>query len=272
MDITIDGRTVFANTGGRDIDPDRPVAIFVHGAGGDHSVWGLQTRYIAHHGAGVLALDLPGHGRSPGPAIDSIAGLADFLIQVIEATGLKKPVLVGHSMGALAALEAAARLGDRLHGLALCGVAGAMPVHPMLLEAAAENPAKAARMMASWGHGGAAHIGGNPAHGISAVLTAIRLTERTKPEVLHADLAACDAYKGALEAAEKVACPTAFILGAQDKMTPPKKAQPLIDAIAGAEATVLAMSGHMMMAEAPHDVREALLHWLKRFGAGKRAA
>jgi pimeloyl-ACP methyl ester carboxylesterase len=163
-------------------------------------------------------------------------------------------------------------MGDGLQGLALCGVAAKMPVHPKLLQAAMENPGDAARMIASWGHGGPAHIGGNPAHGISAVLTAIRLIERTKPDVLHADLAACDAYRGALDAAGKVACPTALILGRQDKMTPVKAAQPLIDALVNAEATILPASGHMMMAEAPNEVREALVALLKRLGAGRRAA
>lgn len=272
MIIDVNGTPVFANTGGREIDPAGPVAVFVHGAGGDHSVWGLQTRYIAHHGAGVLAIDLPGHGHTPGPAIASIAELADFLEALIAAANLKRPVLVGHSMGALACLETAGRLGDRLAGLALCGVAAEMPVHPALLNAAQEDPASAARMIASWGHGGPAHIGGNPAHGISAVLTAIRLIERTPGDVLHADLKACADYSGALGAAAKVTCPTAMILGRQDKMTPVKAARPLVDAIAGAEATVLAESGHMMMAETPHRVREALVGLLARFGAGARAA
>lgn len=272
MYLSIKGYDVFANTGGRDLDPAGPVCLFVHGAGGDHSVWGLQTRYIAHHGAGVVAIDLPGHGRTGGEALTSIEDLADFLIAAIDALALQRPVLVGHSMGALACLEAASRLGGRLAGLALCGVAAKMPVHPKLLDAALNNRRAAAEMIASWGHGGPAHIGGNPAHGISAVLTAVKLIERTPAQVLHADLAACDAYQGALEAAAKVACPTQFILGRLDKMTPAKAAQPLVDAIAGAQATTLPASGHMMMAEAPNETREALMHLVRRLGAGERAA
>ncbi|MBP5857227.1 alpha/beta hydrolase [Marivibrio halodurans] len=272
MIIDIDGRPVFANTGGRDIDPSAPVALFVHGAGGDHSVWGLQTRYIAHHGAGVLALDLPGHGRTPGPALTNIPALAEFLEAAIDRAGLVQPVLVGHSMGALSCLEAAGRLGDRLKGLALCGVAAEMPVHPALLKAAAEDTPAAARMIASWGHGGPAHIGGNPAHGISALMTGIRLIERTPGEVLHADLKACADYAGALAAAAKVACPTALILGKQDRMTPAKAARPLAQAIAGAQTVILPASGHMMMVEDPNGVRAALVDLLTRIGAGTRAA
>lgn len=268
MYLSVEGVELFANTGGGAFDPARPTAIFVHGAGGDHSVWGLQSRYIAHHGANVLALDLPGHGRTGGKAVDSIEGLAALLIAAIEAAGAERPILIGHSMGALAALEAAGRLGGRLAGLGLCGVAEKMPVHPDLLQAAKSDTALAARLIASWGHGGRAQIGGNPAHGISAVTSAIRLIERTPPDVLYADLAACNAYRGAAEAAAGVACPTRFVLGRHDRMTPVKCARPLIDAIAGAETIVIETSGHMMMAEAPNETREALAGLVRRVAAG----
>ena len=177
---------------------------------------------------------------------------------------------------AAALARAEARWGGSLHYVLkphlLYPEAAAMVRHPKLLDAALNNRRAAAEMIASWGHGGPAHIGGNPAHGISAVLTAVKLIERTPPAVLHADLAACDAYQGALEAAAKVACPTQFILGRLDKMTPAKAAQPLVDAIAGAHATTLPASGHMMMAEAPNETREALMHLVRRLGAGERAA
>lgn len=262
--LTAAGRTVFAATGGVAPAPGRPTAILVHGAGGDQSVWSQQARYMAHHGANVLALDLPGHGRSDGPAFATIEDVAEFLTAFVAAHGGERPVLIGHSLGALAALEAAGRLGGDLAGLALCGCAARMPVHPDLLAAAGANPAHAAAMIASWGHGPRAHIGGNPAHGLSAVGTARRLIARTPADVLHADLAACDAYADAEAAAARVACPTRFVLGGRDRMTPPKGARPLIEAIAGADTVTIPESGHMMMAEAPHAAREALMGLLRR--------
>ncbi|MDW3206631.1 MAG: alpha/beta hydrolase [Alphaproteobacteria bacterium] len=255
---------VLANTGGAAFDPKKPVAILVHGAGCDHSIWGGQNRYIAHHGASVLSLDLPGHGRSPGPAIDSIGGLADFVIRVVDSLEIERPILIGHSMGGLTVLEAASRLGDRCAGLGLCGVAAKMPVHPALLDAARNDKLTAAELIAGWGHGSRAHRGGNPSHGIWMLRQAVILIDRMAPGVLHADLAACNDYQGALEAAAKVSCPTQLLLGRGDKMTPVKVAQPLIDAIDGAEATILDAAGHMMTVEAPRESCMALMSLIRK--------
>ena len=267
MIIETDLGPVFANTGGAAFDPSKPVAILVHGAGCDHSIWGNQNRYIAHHGASVLALDLPGHGRSGGEPIASIEDLAAFLVRVIDTVKIEKPVLIGHSMGALAVLEAAALLGDRCAGLGLCGVAEKMPVHPDLLGAAERNELTAAELIASFGHGGRAHRGGNPAHGVWMIGNAIRLIDGSKPGALHIDLAACNAYQGAPAAAAKVTCPTLMLLGRGDKMTPAKAAKGLADAIAKSETVLIETAGHMMMIESPHDSRKAMMGLIKRAAA-----
>ncbi|MEC9265507.1 MAG: alpha/beta hydrolase [Pseudomonadota bacterium] len=264
MFIEMQNGPVFANTGGAEFDPKKPVAILVHGAGCDHSIWGGQNRYIAHHGASVLALDLPGHGRTPGPAIDSIGGLADFVIGVVDALKIDRPILIGHSMGGLTVLEAAARLGDRCAGLGLCGVAAKMPVHPALLDAAKNDKVTAAELIAGWGHGSRAHRGGNPAHGIWMLRQAVILIDRMAPGVLHADLAACNAYGDALAAAARVTCPAHLLLGKGDKMTPVKVAQPLIEAIQGADVTVLESAGHMLTVEAPRESCMALMGLIRK--------
>ncbi len=164
--FTVDGKAVFAATGGRPFDAGLPGVIFVHGAGMDHTIWALQTRYFAHRGRAVAALDLPGHGRSEGPALGSIAELAAWLGRFIEAAGLGEVSLAGHSMGALAALECAASLGSRLRALALLGAAPALPVHPDLLAAAAADDPLAFELITSWGHGRTGHRGGNRAPGL----------------------------------------------------------------------------------------------------------
>src|SRR5690606_20729020 len=138
-DLTVDGRRVFAATGGASFDPARPAVAMIHGAGMDHTVWSLQARYLAHHGYGVLALDLPGHGRSEGPLLDSIEAMAEWVGRALDAAGTARAALVGHSMGAMVALEAASRLAGRVTHLALIGVAAAMPVHPDLLAASRDN-------------------------------------------------------------------------------------------------------------------------------------
>jgi pimeloyl-ACP methyl ester carboxylesterase len=259
MELRIDGKPAFAATGGRPFDPTLPTMLFVHGAGMDHTVWALQARYFAHRGRGVLAVDLPGHGRSAGPALGSIREIADWLASLIEAAGVDRAALAGHSMGALAALDCAARYPERVRALALLGVAARMPVHPDLLAAAEADEHAAFDMINLWGHSRAAQVGGNPAPGLWRTGAGIRLLERAGPGVLHTDLKACSAYGETTEMATRVACPTVLILGARDAMTPPRGAEALCRTIPGARTVVLKQCGHMIMAEQPNEVLDTLI-------------
>ena len=262
MNFSLQGHNVFASTGGKPFDPSLPLLLFVHGAGMNHSVWQQQTRYFAHHGYSVLAIDLPGHGDSAGDPIDNIEEQAVWIADVIGSFGASNAKLVGHSMGALAALETASRYPDKVSGLALLGVAAKMPVHPNLLDAAVTNDHKAIDLIADWGHGARAHGGGNIASGIWLLQNCKRLLERARPGVLANDLAAADAYKTALNAASAVQCYTLCLLAAQDKMTPLKAAQPLVLALSDVNEVVLPDSGHMMMLETPGETLDALIEFL----------
>lgn len=258
MEIEVDGVPVFAATGGRTFDPADPAVLFIHGAGMDHTVWALQARYFAHHGRSVLAVDLPGHGRSGGAALRSVGDMAAWVGRLMRAAGVSSAALVGHSMGALIALEAAAQRPDQVRALALLGVAERMPVHPELLAAANANQRLAPELVSSWGHGRSGHVGGNPTPGLWIMGGALSLLERAPPGVLARDLAACNAYDGAMAAAAQVACPTLFLLGAADRMTPPAKAKPLAAAIKGSRTVILPEAGHMLMSERPDAVIDAL--------------
>ena len=145
MDINIAKHASYVYTGGRPFDPalaDNTV-IFIHGAEQDHACWGLQSRWFAHHGHAVLVPDLPGHGRSAGEPLSSIAALADWVIALLDAIGIERTSLVGHSMGALVALEAGLRHAERIKRIALIGSAVPMPVSDQLLDAARHDEAKA---------------------------------------------------------------------------------------------------------------------------------
>ena len=109
MKLTVQGREAYAYTGGKPFDPALPCVVFIHGAMCDHSVWTLLARWFAHHGHGVLAPDLPGHMRSAGPALASVEAMADWLLALLDEAGVARAALVGHSMGSLVALAAAAR-------------------------------------------------------------------------------------------------------------------------------------------------------------------
>jgi len=258
MELTVAGHRAFASTGGQHFDPKLPAAVFLHGAGMDHSVWSLPARYFAGHGRAVLALDFPGHGRSAGAPLGSIEAMADWVLAALAAAGLDRAVLVGHSMGALVALEASARDASRVEALALLGVGAEMPVHPDLLAAARANDPKAIQLIAGWAHGSVGHMGGTKAPGLWTMGGGVRLLERAKPGVLAADLAACAGYKGAPVAAEKFKGPTLLILGSQDRMTPPRAAKPLAERLPQAETITLAEAGHMMMTERPNETIAAL--------------
>ena len=264
MELTVDGRRAFASSGGEAFDAAKPAVLLIHGAGMDHTVWSLQARYLAHHGHGVLAVDLPGHGRSAGPLLDSIEAMADWIGRLLDAAGLARAALVGHSMGALTALDAAAHVPARITHLALIGVAPTMPVHPDLLAAARQNLALASELVTSWGFGPGGHLGRNPSPGLWMMGGAFRLLEHAPAGVLGNDLAACAMYQGAPEAAKKVACPALLLLGADDRMTPAKQGRALAASIRGAEARVLPGIGHMVMTEAPDETIDALAELFRR--------
>jgi pimeloyl-ACP methyl ester carboxylesterase len=258
MEIPTPIHPIYAATGGKSFDPALPTIAFIHGAGMDHTVWALQTRWFAHHGRNVLALDLPGHGRSAGPGLGSIATMADCVLAALEAAGAGRASLVGHSMGALIALAAAARAPGRVAAIALLGVAPLMPVHPGLLAGAARGEHNAVDLMVTWAVGRRAQLGANEAPGLWLTASAMRLLERADPAVLAADLAACDAYRGAAEAAAVVDCPTLLLLGGDDRMAPAGKAVEFARAFRNARSRVLRGIGHMMMLEDPAATLAAL--------------
>lgn len=259
MELSVDGHRVFAATGGRAFDADQPSMMFVHGAGGDHSVWVLQARYFAHHGFSVLAVDLPGHGRSEPPALDSVPALADWVLHCLDAAGVDRSALVGHSIGGLVALEAAARAPERIEALALLAVNYPMAVHDGLLQSAAANEHRALDLINAWGHSHGAHLGRNRVPGLWMMGGAVRLLERAPEGAIHADLSAAAGYEGGLDSAARISCPTLLVLGEYDRMTHPKSAQSLADAIGGARVEVLRDCGHMIMDERPDEALIALI-------------
>jgi pimeloyl-ACP methyl ester carboxylesterase len=258
MRLTVEGNDVFAGTGGRDFDPALPAVVFLHGAGFDHTAWALLARAFAYNGFAVLAPDLPGHGRSDGPALSSIAALAGWTAALIDAAGLSRTRLVGHSMGSLIALETAAGYPDKVAGLGLLAVAAPMRVSDDLLNAAKANDHAAVDMIDLWGHGYRASLGGSGVPGLWMLGAGARLLERTLPGVLFADLSACNDYADALAAAAKVGVPTTVVLGSRDLMTPARSGKAVAAAIAGSRVTMLDGAGHMLMSERPDDVLAAL--------------
>ena len=263
MQFEVNAKQAYAYTGGKTFDAKLPTVVFVHGAQHDHSVWILQSRYLAHHGYGVLAVDIPGHGRSAGPALASIGELAEWIGAVQDAAGVKQAAIVGHSMGSLIALECAARHPDRVAKIALLAIAYPMKVSTELLDATKNNEPLAQDMVNIWSHLAYAQYPNNPGPGFWVIGENLRLMQRQKPGVMHVDFTACNAYAGGAEAATRVRCPALLLLARRDSMTPVRAAQDFAKSIEGAQVVVIDGSGHNMMAEKPDEVLDTLVAFLK---------
>lgn len=261
MKLLVDGRTAYAYTGGKPFDPTLPCIVFVHGALHDHSVWTLLARWFAHHGHGVLAVDLPGHGRSEGQALPDMAALGAWLLRLLDAADVARAALVGHSMGSLIALEAAAQAPARATRLAMLGTAYPMKVSEALLNTARERPLQAIDMVNAFSHSSLASKPSYPGpgawlHGGNRQLMRRMQAGHAESNLFEHDFQVCDGYAGGLEAAARVACPVSLVLGERDAMTSPRQSKALAEALRAQVQTLPA--GHAMMSEAPDAVLAAL--------------
>ena len=259
MIVTVDAQPVYIATGHKEFDPELPSVVFIHGTGQDHTIWVLPTRYFARHERNVLAVDLPGHGRSGGDPLTSIEAMADWIIKVLDETGIDSAAMVGHSMGSLVAISLAARYADRVRAIALIGTSVPMPVSGALLNSAKANSPDAIDMLVLWGHGSPAHIGGSATPGMWMLGGGKRLMERAAPGVIHADLNACNEYRNGLDDAGSISCHALLILGQSDLMTPPRNARALTEALSDSRTVVLEKSGHAMLSERPEQVLDQLI-------------
>ncbi|MGQ2980287.1 MAG: alpha/beta fold hydrolase [Polaromonas sp.] len=272
MYLQVNGHRTYCYTGGKAFDAAQPTVVFIHGVINDHSVWILQSRYLAHHGWNVLAVDLPGHCKSAGEAPSSVEEGAAFVAALLDAAGLQRAALVGHSWGSLIALEAAARLKERVSHLVLVGTAFPMKVSAALLDAALNQPMKALEMVNIFSRSTLAPppsaLGpGTWVHGASMALGRRVIASNTQVNVFHRGFQACDRYVNGDTAITQISCPVLFLLGAQDQMTQARAAQPLIDKAQASGKTVKLVKvpvGHHQMTEAPEETLFAMRDFLSR--------
>ena len=271
MDYLVNGAKTYGYTGGKPFDAAQPTVVFIHGVLNDHSVWILQSRYLAHHGWNVLAVDLPGHCRSAGDAPSSVEEAAQFIAALLDAAGVERAALVGHSWGSLIALEAASRLKDRISHLVLVGTAFPMKVSPALLDSSLNTPMQALALVNVFSRSTLAPppsaLGpGTWVYGASMALGRRVLASNRQVNVFHRGFAACDRYANGEVAMAQITCPVLFVLGEQDQMTQPKAAQGLIKtARASGKSVQVAYLpvGHHQMTEAPDATLFAIRDFLK---------
>ena len=268
MIYTVQGAPFYAYTGGKTFDPLKPTVVFIHGVLNDHSVWILQSRHFANHGWNVLAIDLPGHGRSGGKAPTTVQSAAQSIVALLDAAGVSKAILMGHSFGSLIALQVAAEHPSRVSQLGMVGTAYPMRVSPALLENSLNAPDKAIHMVNVFSHSTLAPppsaLGpGTWLLGGSKALMRRVLASNPHENIFNIGFKACDQYDQGEVAMAKVTCPTLFLLGQKDQMTTPKAAQSLIRLAQNGQVTMV-NAGHQLMVEAPEETLKAMLAFCKK--------
>lgn len=258
MYFDVKGKQVFATTGGKPFDNSKPAVIFLHGSGLDHTFWGLHSRFFAFRNYAVLALDLPGHTHSEGPALTTIESMADWLNDVVEALDVNNISLVAHSQGCLTALEYASRYPARLKSVSFIASGLATPVNDALINAAEEDPDAAIAMMLGWGFGSAGHLHQGPIPGNSMVAGGRKVMWGNTPNELATDLKACNSYQNGKQAAAAITAPIQVVIAGKDRMAPAKATAQLVEHLPRPEVTVIAESGHMVPQEVPDQCRELL--------------
>ena len=261
MYLQVNHHKTYCYTAGKAFDVAKPTVVFIHGVLNDHSVWNLQSRYLANHGWNVLAIDLPGHCKSEGDAPASVEEAATFIAALLDAADIDKAALVGHSWGSLIALESASKLKERITHLILVGTAFPMKVSGALLDASLNDPMAALKMNNIFSRSTLAAppsaLGpGTWVYGVNMALGRRVLASNTKVNVFHLGYKACNDYANGKTAINQITCPVLFVLGAEDQMTQAKAANLLIETAKTTGKTFKVVSlqvGHHQMTEAPEE-------------------
>jgi len=251
---------IYLGTGGKVFDANLPTVLFLHGSGMDHRAWQLQTRWFAFHGFSVLAPDFPAHSLSTGQALNSIQAAALWVWDLLDQLQIQTVSLVGHSQGALIALEAAASQPKRVRSLSLIATGAAIPVNDQLLQLANKNKPSAVAAMLNWGFGKAYQLGCSQVPGLAPLAIAGQIMQQNP---LAIDLAACQAYQNGEQAAKQITAPTQLIFGEYDRMTPLKAGRALAGVLTNLQSHTELASGHMLPVEEPAACLQLLRDFIR---------
>ena len=258
MIIQIENKSIHASDAGQGMDNSKDTMVFLHGSGLSHIVWSLTEQFFSNNKFNVLSIDLPGHGNSEGPCLDSIEKIADWLEKIFIKLNLNKVIIVGHSQGCLEALEYSYKYKSRIQKLIFVSGSYRMPVNKDLIDLASNGDAGAVKLMMKWGYEGSKKfIGGNPVERIIQ-------SPRDISEILAVDLIACNNYANGTDAAKAVNCPTLFLFGELDKMVNLEFGKKFSNLVKNSITHVINGSGHMIMIEKAFEMREKILEFLNK--------
>lgn len=258
MIFEIEDKEVFASDAGKDFDKSKQTVALLHGSGLNHIVWSLTEQYLSNQNYNVLSLDLPGHGNSEGPCLNSIETIADWLEKVFYKLDIQEISLVGHSQGCLELIEYNFKYSKRVKNLIFIAGSYKMPVNQDLIDFAKAGDNQAVKLMMKWGYENSKKfIGGNPVQRIINSARDIR-------EILAIDLIACNEYKNGEKALKNIMCPTFFIFGKLDKMVNLENGKDFSNLVPNSKLHIIEKSGHMIMLENAFEMREKLSEFLKK--------
>lgn len=234
----------------------RGTVLFIHGSGGDHSNWAYQLQSLRSKFL-LAALDLPGHGRSEGPGESDVDHYINWVHAFLVAGNIRRPVLVGHSLGAAIALGFAEQHPDALSGLVAVGGGLTLPVNPLILEGLKKDPAPILEM--------AAHLSLAKTNRERLGPILKKSLTQVNPDLLHDDFLACSRFDRTTQA-WRITTPTLVICGSGDKMTPPALSEHIHERIAGSRLSLIADAGHFVMMEQPETFNDTLTVFLSSLG------
>tara|TARA_S200000501_G_scaffold362022_1_gene391048 strand:+ start:1534 stop:2310 length:777 start_codon:yes stop_codon:yes gene_type:complete len=256
--IDIENKNAHVSDAGQGIDSSKDTIVFLHGSGLSHIVWSLTEQFFSGKNFNVLSVDLPGHGNSEGPCLNTIENIADWLEKVFEKLNLKNLILIGHSQGCLEAIEYSFKYKKRLKKMVLMGGSYRMPVNKELIDLASNGDSDAVKLMMKWGYEGSKKfIGGNP-------IERIIQSPRDISEILAVDLIACNNYDNGFEAAKAISCPVMLVFGELDKMVKLEFGKKFADLVRDSKTHIIDGCGHMIMIEKAFEMREKVLEFLKK--------
>ena len=258
MIINIENKSIHASDAGQGIDSSKDTIVFLHGSGLSHIVWSLTEQFFSTKNFNVLSIDLPGHGNSDGPCLDSIEKITDWLEKVFEKLNLKNLIIIAHSQGCLEALEYSFKYKKRIKKMVLIAGSNRMPVNNDLIELASNGDSDAVKLMMKWGYEGSKKfIGGNP-------IERIIQSPRDISEILAVDLIACNNYRNGSEAAKSISCPIMLVFGELDKMVNLEVGKKFANLVKNSTTYIIPGCGHMIMIEKAFEMREKVLEFLKK--------
>lgn len=227
--------------------------VFIHGTGGDLNDWkyqldGLSDRFT------IISVSLPGHGESEGPGESTVPAFSQCIAEFVETLGLKKVVVVGCSLGSAITLWLAIEARPWLAGIGLVGAGGRLRVHPQLLEGVLTDKDKSLDMLTEYA------LSQNPDGTLRALVH--QKFHRNSAQAIHDDLAACNEFD-VMARLSKISVPVAIIVGEDDRLTPVKYSQFLVQGIPGSKLSTIPGAGHLVMLEKPNEFNNALADFLE---------